>query len=111
MSHLPDVLVSKVSAAISAAVEASAGVDVTMLPHVVRRGVMLAAHDAHVTLLPILERPKAVALGPFGGRWRRDDFALVDHVVGVVVRHVVIFSLAKNEAVLTLFFPYKIYFN
>lgn len=96
MSHLPDVLVSKVSAAISAAVEASAGVDVTMLPHVVRRGVMLAAHDAHVTLLPILERPKAVALGPFGGRWRRDDFALVDHVVGVVVRHVMVLRLLRK---------------
>jgi hypothetical protein len=83
----------KISAAISATVESSSGVNVPVLPHVVGRGVVLAADDADVPLLPVAEGPKAVALTAFGGRRCRSDLLLVDHVVRVVVRHVVVFRL------------------
>ena len=89
-------LVSEIPAAISAAVKPAASVDVPVLPHVVGGRVVLAAHGADVALLPVLEGPEAVALGPFGRCWRWSDLLFVDDVVGVVVRHVVIFSLAKK---------------
>ena len=86
----------EVSAAISATMEPSAGVNVPVLPHVVGRGVVLAADDADVPLLPVAEGPKAVALTAFGGRRCRSDLLLVDHVVRVVVRHVVVFRLRRK---------------
>jgi hypothetical protein len=51
------VLVGEVSPAISAAVKTTTCVNVPVLPHVVSRGVVLAAHRADVALLAVLERP------------------------------------------------------
>jgi hypothetical protein len=48
-------LVSKIPSTISATMKASSCVYISMLPHVVRGGVVLAAHDADVTLLPVSE--------------------------------------------------------
>ena len=85
--------VCEVPPAISAAMEPASGVDVPVLPHVVRRRVVLAAHDADVTLLPVSERPEAVALGSFGRGRSGGDLLLVDDVVRIVVGHVVVFRL------------------
>jgi len=96
-AHLPDMLVSEIPSAVSAAVEPSSGVDVSMLPHVVRRRVVLAAHDADVTLLPVFKGPEAVALSLFGRCGRGIDLVFVDDVVGVVVGHVVVLRLLGNR--------------
>ena len=74
-------LVREVSAAISTTVQAAPRVDVPVLPHVVRRRVVLATHDADVPLLAIAKGPQAVTLGTFRGCWGWGDLFLVDHVV------------------------------
>ena len=86
-------LVREVSAAISTAVQAAPRVDVPVLPHVIRRRVMLATHDADVPLLAVAEGPQAVTLGTFSGCGGWGDLFLVDHVVGVVVGDVMILRL------------------
>ena len=86
-------LMREVSSTISATMQTPSRVDISMLPHVVGRRVVLAAHDADVTLLPVSKGPEAEALGSFGcsGGW--GDLLLVDDVVGVVVRYVVVLGL------------------
>ena len=89
-SHLPDVLVGEVSSAVSTGVQSAARVDVLVLPHVVGGGVMLPAHRADEPLLAVGKLPDAVALLLLIlCRWGL-DLVPADHVVGVVVRGVVV---------------------
>ena len=90
-------LMREVSSTISATMQAPSRVDISMLPHVIGRRVVLATHDADVTLLPVSKGPEAEALGSFGcsGGW--GDLLLVDDVVGVVVRYVVVLGLQRKH--------------
>jgi hypothetical protein len=89
----------EVSAAVSTTVQSTARVNVPVLPHVVSRCVVLAAHNTDISLLTVPEGPQAITLGTFGccGGW--GDLLFVDHVVGVVVGHVVILRLKEFEIV------------
>ncbi len=86
-------LVCEVSATVSAAVQATARVNVPVLPHIIRCCIVLATHDTDVPLLAIAEGPQTVTLGTLSSCGGWGDLFLVDHVVGVIVRDIVILRL------------------
>lgn len=91
-SHLTDVLVCELLAAVSALVEVLLGVDVAVLPHVVHGGVVLAARHAHDPLLAGGDLAVAEALLDLQLGRRRLDLVLVDDVVRVVVGDVAVIA-------------------
>ncbi len=100
-SYLPDVLVGEGLSAVAASVQVLAGVNVSVLAHVVHGRVVLATIHAHDTTLvqlaatpAVCQLAEAVAGLSLLSGWRRIDLVHADDVVRIVVGNVTSASAA-----------------